>query len=94
MKIKPRLKEELKKYLLKRTSEEEKKVKIISAYKLTQEDLKDIYQNFPYLSKKDVDFAVDPELIAGIIIKQGSKLIDLSLVSRLKDLQQKAYETV
>lgn len=94
MKIKPRIKEELKRYLLKKTTEEEDKVKVISAYKLSQEELRMLQEKIPSLVGKEMVNIVDTQILGGLVIKQGSKIIDLTLASYIKDLQLKAYETV
>ena len=47
MKIKPRLKEELRKYLLNKLREESKKATLISSHKLTSEQVDEIKLKFP-----------------------------------------------
>ena len=92
MKIKQRLKEDLKKYLFKKQEEEQNKVTIRSAYKLAEEELKSIVELFPELKGKEVAQIIDDSLIAGVVIQQGSKVRDLSLKSQLMSLEQRIDE--
>ncbi len=92
MKIKPRLKEDLKRFLLRRQKEESETVKILSAEKLSDEELMIIYELFPALKEKSVINEVDEGILAGVIIQYGSKVIDLSLRARLKNYEKIIHE--
>ncbi len=92
MKIKPHLKEELKKYLLEKERQESEKITIVSAHKLSNEEWEMIRNLYPQLKGKDVKNAIDQSLLAGVIIKRGSRIIDLSLRQKLKSLEEKGYE--
>ena len=92
MKIKPRLKEDLKKYLLQKQDEEQNKVTIRSAYKLSEDELKGIKELFPELKGREVVQVTDETLLAGVIIQQGSKVRDLSLKNQLMSLEQRINE--
>lgn len=92
MKIKPKLKEDLKKYLRQKQQEEENKVTIRSPYRLTEDDLRNIVELFPELKGKSVTQVIDDSIIAGLIIQHGSKVRDLSLKSRLMNLEQRINE--
>lgn len=92
MKIKPRLKEELKKYLLLKLGEEAKNVTIISSHKLTIEELENIKLAFPNIKNKNIKIETNENLMAGFIIKEGSKIIDLSLKSSLNKIKKNIYE--
>lgn len=92
MKINPRLKEDLKKYLLRKQEEEQNKVMIRSAYKLSEEELKSITEFFPELKGKEIVEVTDDSLLAGVVIQQGSKVRDLSLKSQLMSLEQRINE--
>jgi len=83
MKIKPRLKEELRKYLLNKLREESKKATLISSHKLTSEQVDEIKLKFPSIKEKKLELKVDEDLLAGFILKEGSKITDLSIKSKL-----------
>ena len=92
MKIKPRLKEELKKFMLSKEEEEENRVVITSAYKLSEKEIKDISSLFPELAGKKVEQILDESLIAGVVIRHGSKVRDLSVRQKLINLEQRIHE--
>ena len=92
MKVKPRLKEDLKKYLLAREQEEERKVVVISAHKLSDDEIKNISSLFPELKGKKIEQKLDESLIAGVVIRHGSKVRDLSLKQQLTNLAQRIHE--
>ncbi|OGK31193.1 hypothetical protein A3F29_01715 [Candidatus Roizmanbacteria bacterium RIFCSPHIGHO2_12_FULL_33_9] len=83
MKIKPRLKEELRKYLLNKLSEESKKATLISSHKLTSEQVDEIKLKFPSIKEKKLELKIDEDLLAGFILKEGSKITDLSIKTKL-----------
>lgn len=92
MKIKPRLKEELKKFLLEKEQEEERKAVISSAYRLSEKEIKEISALFPELKGKRIEQKLDESLIAGVVIRHGSKVRDLSLRHQLTNLEQRIHE--
>lgn len=93
MNIDPQIKQELKKFLQQAIVREAQKVIITSSYNLNKSDKAFILANVPLLSKStDFEYRVDNELLGGIVIKIGSKLIDLSLKGRIANLKQKLYE--
>ncbi|MEX1052389.1 MAG: F0F1 ATP synthase subunit delta [Patescibacteria group bacterium] len=83
MKIKPRLKEELRKYILNKLRNESKNATLISSHKLTKDQIDEIKVKFPRLKNKKINLQTDEELLAGFIIKEGSKVTDLSLKAKL-----------
>ncbi|KKQ24037.1 MAG: F0F1 ATP synthase subunit delta [Candidatus Roizmanbacteria bacterium GW2011_GWC2_37_13] len=93
MKIKPHLKEELKKYLIEKVRKEEQKIKVFSAGKLDDEDKILIKRKLKSFDFKDVDYFIDPSIMAGVIVKKGSKMIDLSLKGTLSNLKKIVYES-
>ncbi|MBI5127761.1 F0F1 ATP synthase subunit delta [Candidatus Roizmanbacteria bacterium] len=93
MKIKPHLKEELKKYLSERVKKEEQKIKVFSAGKLNDDDKTLIKKKLKAFDWQDVDYFVDPSLLAGVVVKKGSKMIDLSLKGTLSNLKKIVYES-
>lgn len=92
MKIDPGLKEDLKRYLKEKIKKESEKIKVVSAYKLSDQELTQVLKKFPELRGKDVITQVDSNLLAGVIIKYKSKVIDLSLKGRFEDLTSTVYE--
>lgn len=92
MRIKPRLKEDLKKFLLFKLEEEAKIVTLISSHKLTIEQIEEIKQVFPRIKNKQLKQEVNETLMAGFIIKEGSKITDLSLKSNLNKIKKNIYE--
>ena len=92
MKIKPRLKEDLRKYLLLKLGEEAKNVTIISSHKLTNEEIENIKLAFPNIKNKQLIQEINEALMAGFIIKEGSKITDLSLKSNLNRIKKNIYE--
>lgn len=93
MKIKPHLKEELKKFLVNRTRAEEQKIKVYSAYKLSEDEKKLIKKSVNDFDFSNADYYVDSSLLAGIVIKKGSKVINLSLKDSLLNLKKIVYES-
>lgn len=92
MKIKPRLKEDLKKFLLLKLKEEAKIVTLIASHKLTTEQVSEIKNLFPRIKEKQLKLQIDESLMAGFIIKEGSKITDLSLKSNLNKIKKNIYE--
>lgn len=93
MNIDPQIKQELKRFLQVRIARKSQKVIITSSYDLTKSDKSFILANIPFLFRKtDFEYRLDRKLLGGIIIKIGSKLIDLSLKGKIANLKQKIYE--
>ncbi len=92
MKINPQLQSVLDKHFGKELSSLSDRVTVISSYKMDREDLKSVLGRFPELEGKEAENVVDPDLLGGFVIRFGSKLIDLSLMTQLQSLQQKLYE--
>ena len=93
MKIDPQIKSELKLKLKEVQASAKKKVLITSAYELESEEVEKLYQAIDGLRQSQIDYAVDKSLIAGYVIKVGSKVIDLSLKGKLQSLKNLIYET-
>ena len=89
MKINPRLKAELKKIALAKMREAQEQVTITSACELTQPMLKQITDMVPQIAGSDIKVIVDEQLLGGIVIRRGSKMIDMSLRSQLHTLETK-----
>lgn len=92
MKIDPKIKEELRRFLNRELEKRKRQVVIVSPYKLKEDELKMIFKHFPFLSKDRVRNVVDKNLIGGVVIKFKTKVIDLSIKNQLKDLEKKLYE--
>ncbi len=88
MHIDPVLKDELKQYMLDRMSQSKRKVKIISAYELSRDEMDAIVLKFPEIGNAEMENKVDANIIAGFIVKFGTKRIDLSLKRRLEEINQ------
>ena len=92
MKIKPRLKEDLKKFLFLKLGEESKVVTLISSHKLTNEQIEDIKERFPRIKNKEIILEIKENLMAGFILKEGSKITEISLKSNLNNIKKNIYE--
>lgn len=95
MQIDPKLKEDLKNYLLQKLKKKEKpKVIIRAPYELGDNELKDLKSKLDILQNSDIELIKDPSIMAGILIEFGSNVIDLSLNQELQTLAHTLYETV
>lgn len=92
MRIEPSIKKDLKIRLKEDLSNLKKTVTIVSAYQLNKEDIDEIMNQFPELLNKPLKYQIDKTIIAGYIIKIGSKMIDISLKGRLQNLRNLIYE--
>ncbi|EKE13791.1 MAG: hypothetical protein ACD_12C00815G0003 [uncultured bacterium] len=92
MKINPKLKKDLKSFLLENIQKEQNRVLVMSADALESDEKKILSKKFSDLNWNEADFQVDKSIIAGIIIKVGSKTIDLSLMGSLSKLSNTLYE--
>lgn len=65
-------------------------VTIISPYKLGQETIDLLMENLPFIFTRSarVENIINESLIAGVIVKYQSRVIDLSLKKRLEDLKR------
>ena len=94
MKISSMMKEELKKHFLAKIKEKNDEVTIVSAYALSKSEIEGLKKALPVIKTSKVNNEVDESLIAGYIIRKGSKMIDLSLQQQLSKLQQQSHEAV
>ncbi|MCR4276847.1 MAG: F0F1 ATP synthase subunit delta [Candidatus Roizmanbacteria bacterium] len=92
MKINPKLKQDLKSFLMEKIQKEQNRVLVLSADKLDIDERKLLEKKFSDLNWKDSVYQIDKSVIAGIIIKVGSKTIDLSLTGSLSKLSNTLYE--
>ncbi|MBI1863148.1 F0F1 ATP synthase subunit delta [Candidatus Microgenomates bacterium] len=86
MNLDPHLKDEVKKFLIRKMREESEIVTVVTAQPLTASQETAIRALIPE-SKKELNQEVDTSLIAGMIVKKGSKILDLSIKGRLQNLQ-------
>ena len=91
MKINPKLKKDLKSFLLNNIQKEQNRALVISADCLNLDQKKILQQKFSDLDWKEAIYETDKSVIAGIIIKVGSKIIDLSLTGLLSKLSNTLY---
>jgi len=92
MKINPKLKQDLKSFLMEKIQKEQNRVLVLSADKLDMNERKLLEKKFSDLNWKDSVYQIDKSVIAGFIIKVGSKTIDLSLTGSLSKLSNTLYE--
>jgi F0F1-type ATP synthase delta subunit len=92
MKINPKLKQDLKSFLMEKIQKEQNRVLVLSADKLDMSERKLLEKKFSDLNWKDSVYQIDKSVIAGVIIKVGSKIIDLSLTGSLSKLSNTLYE--
>ena len=92
MKINSKLKQDLKSFLMEKIHKEQNRVLVLSADKLDVDDRKLLEKKFSDLNWKDSVYQIDKSVIAGVIIKVGSKTIDLSLTGSLSKLSNTLYE--
>jgi len=66
------------------------RIEVISAVKLTEEAKNKLKDKLEMKLKKNVvlDLNINPEIIAGLVIKMGDNVIDLSLKHKLEDLSK------
>lgn len=69
-------------------------VEVISAYELTDSEKKSLIEKLPMLKDAKITYLKDPSVLAGVIIKFGSKMIDLSLQNELTNLKHFIYERI
>ena len=92
MKINPRLKDDLKSFLMEKIQKEQNRVAVYSADSLNIDEKKALENKFTDLNWKEAVYEIDKSIIAGIIIKVGSRTVDLSLLGSLSKLSNTLYE--
>ena len=94
MHIDPALKEELKQYLLRKMHDTKMRVTVVSAYPLQKHEIDDLIRKFDYLEHAHLDNEVDSSILAGFVIKFGTKMIDVSLRRKLEEVDASLSKTV
>lgn len=69
-----------------------KKAEIISAYKLSNDELNEIIKKFKFLKDYQIENFIDSNIIGGFLIKYEGKILDFSLLSQLKNFKKILYE--
>ena len=89
MKLNSQLKQELKDYVTRRLHDKSSHVEVVSPYKLSNEEINDLRKNISILEKAEITNSIDPSILAGVVIRFGSKMIDLSIKGELQDIRNK-----
>lgn len=92
MRINPKLKGELKKYLLDKMRTDRQQIVVYSSVELSSADVQMLESKFSNISFQNAQYRVDESLLAGVVIKFGSKIIDCSVKGRLSNLKHILYE--
>lgn len=84
------MREIVKKYLERKTRDKKKQVVIVAPYKLSDQEIEAVKDRFPIIKEKSgaIINELDPNLKAGLIIKVGSRVLDLTLESQLSNLER------
>ena len=92
MKINPKIKDGLKDFLMEKIQKEQGLVTVFSADSLDDDEKKSLEKKFRDINWNEAEYEIDKSVIAGIIIKAGSKTVDLSLSGMLSKLSNTLYE--
>lgn len=94
MKFSPQLKQDLVNYIKERQKGNVKpNITVVAPYKLSDSELNDLKKKVSLLKEAQISVEVDKNIMAGIVIRYGSQVIDLSLKTELHKLEQMIYET-
>lgn len=87
-------KREIKDLIKSRLMQPQKKALVFSAAPLDEEDKILLMRVLRFLKRDNfaVIYSLDESLLAGVVVKIGSKVIDLSLKGKLTNLRQTMYE--
>lgn len=92
MKINTVTKQEIKLFLKKKLEDEKNKVFVYSPYSLSKEEINQVFEIIPFLKVRPVENIIDRQILAGIKVQYGSKILDLSLNAWLKNLASRLHE--
>src|SRR3989338_11201965 len=92
MKINPKINDGLKDFLMEKIQKEQGLVTVFSADSLDDDEKKSLEKKFRDINWNEAEYEIDKSVIAGIIIKAGSKTVDLSLSGMLSKLSNTLYE--
>lgn len=93
MKIDSATKNEIRSFLKQEFEREAEKIIVFSPFYLEAEEKKLIQTIMPEAKKRPFENILDHGILAGIIIKKGSRVLDLSINAKLKKLETDLYET-
>lgn len=65
---------------------------IYSPYKLDQNEIDLLISKFSFIDGKNMANVVDSKIIAGVIVRHGNQIIDLSIKTKLNNLKSRLYE--
>lgn len=95
MKIDPYIKNKLKRIFSETLTQSKEVITFISSRQLSSDQIELLLKSIVTKGEKpEVVFKTDPELLAGVVIKKGSRTIDLSLRGRLEQLQNNLYGSI
>lgn len=77
---------------MEKIQKEHNRVLVLSADKLGDNEKKVLEKKFTDLNWSQAIYQIDKSVIAGVIIKVGSKTVDLSLTGSLSKLSNTLYE--
>jgi F0F1-type ATP synthase delta subunit len=87
MKIDASFRSRLKKKLLTELATEQKREVVVrSVLPLTESQLKELVEAVPTLSQAEIRNEIDASLIGGLVLIDGSKIIDMSIKGSLQGL--------
>lgn len=89
----PDLKKEIRSYVQRRLEEGTNHVEIIAPYDLSEIDITHLRKQINGLEQTEISHTVDKSLMAGIVIRMGSRMLDLSLRTELEHLKHRMYES-
>jgi len=94
MRVDKKIKEELKNYLIERLRNKQLPIILISApYQLDENDVALLKKKFNFLEKSKIITEIDKNILSGFIMRFNSRIIDLTIDSELKTLENTLYET-
>jgi F0F1-type ATP synthase delta subunit len=95
MKIDPYIKNKLKKIFSETLKQSKEVITFTSSGELSSDQIELLLKSIvTKRGKPEVVFETDPELLAGVVIKKGSRTIDLSIKGRLEQLQNNLYGSI
>jgi len=68
------------------------RVLVYSSYPLSNEDMVEIKRQIPAMANAQIDNQIDKKLLAGVVIKIGSLVIDQSLRTKIQKYLKHIYE--
>ena len=87
MKIDEKLRNKIRKKIIKELkSPKERHITIKTAIAMTSNDIDTLTQALPELQGATIRNEIDNEIIGGLVIVDGSKIVDMSIKGRLQDL--------